>query len=55
MDAELFGTLFRDIRKNRRRTEINDPNYRALFEFYAVLNLNAIEYNSFKHTNIFMS
>lgn len=28
--------------------EINDPNYRALFEIYAALALNTMEYNSFE-------
>jgi hypothetical protein len=30
-----------------RVVEINDPNFRALFEIYAALVLNTMEYNSF--------
>ena len=31
-----------------RVVEINDPNFRALFEIYAALVLNTMEYNSFE-------
>ena len=30
-----------------RVVEINDPNFRALFEIYAALVLNTTEFNSF--------
>ena len=47
--AELYALAKERVaRMNVRVVEINDPNYRALFEIYAALALNTMEYNSFE-------
>jgi len=47
--AKFFTSAKERVRKMRVRVvEINDPNFRALFEIYAALVLNTMEYNSFE-------
>jgi|SRR5208337_305755 len=47
--AELYTRSKERVSKMQIRViEINNPNYRALFEIYAALVLNTMEYNSFE-------
>jgi hypothetical protein len=47
--ANLYTFAKERVSKMKVRTiEINDPNFRALFEIYAALVLNTTEYNSFE-------
>jgi hypothetical protein len=47
--ADLYTQAKERVSKMKVRVvEINDPNFRALFEIYAALVLNTTEYNSFE-------
>ena len=47
--ANLYTLAKERVSKMKVRViEINDPNFRALFEIYAALVLNTTEYNSFE-------
>lgn len=47
--ANLYSIAKERVSKMKVRVvEINDPNFRALFEIYAALVLNTMEYNSFE-------
>lgn len=47
--ADIYSLAKERVSKMKvKGVEINDPNYRALFEIYAALALNTMEYNSFE-------